>query len=882
MKKNRLVIVIGIFFLCNLWSVVEDKDVQSVLPVKNIQRRANVGGICTPYVDHNYYLYEGEAALLLAHNNPLFPPNCQYAPGTYDSKIIRVYEAKTFNFDGNTSLGPYLEPVLYAGVIIEAIAAGKTTIELKVNNAIPVSIPVVVLDPSSDYLEKMDKDAFFTSIDKDDLTVFNGLLQRGVSLSLVNENNETVLVALVKSGHIDLIQALVSKFSNTHNYLMMIKLLRIVVSQKNALAAALILQYIPLDVFKKFDTDGSLQNYVSLNAVVGAIEGERYTIALNVLRRGYPIASRLNEGGLNPLLSAIVHGNKEIALTCIEKFSAQDLGVTNLEGLTPLMVALQSWKSDHQQGEYQEVVEKLLAKMEAKDLVCKDRKAKTAWDYAIASTDPETVVLVKKYIQGKISFPAQEIVDRIQQFAPTGVWTVDLLEQAAQFIGTVQDLGSRDKNGNTALMLALQQKKHYVSQVLIQNIPFPVLVTVNRLNESALQLTQKWNEKKLVKLIMERIKKEERDYFYDGIEGTCSDCVYIPDLEKKRGIISVTACVKGVKGEKSGKQEVQVKPVSYVYNGGGRVTVLKQKVANVFYTARRLDEVFGLKDVKAVAQYGYKQRLHYTTAMAVMQLTPQEFSEVDPQGEIKKFVQETGYFAAAVESDLALAQALIAAHYDPNILNAYRQNPAMTAFQHKSVETGKKIFPLITASSYEQRDTAGNTLLMYVIEARQKDIATILLNAMTPADLIKPNKKGKTVYELLLTAGWKDLATILQQKASQLSLFYTALTQFAYVPNSQGNGGSFTKTDNGMTGAITCPNQLIYMSPAGGLATVVMNQPVNGVPWNTWAAQNGITLSALRSYSTMKPASSLGANVPSPFGGIQSGLQNSQNADESW
>ena len=871
MKKNSFVVVIGIFFLCNLLCVLEDRSVQSVLPAKNIQRRANVGGICNPYVDHNYYFYEGEVALFHPQSFPQYQAPWNSTTCLYDENIIRAYESRPLKFDGNETLGAYYGPFECEALVLEAIKVGKTDVTLIINGSISIKISVVVLNSADDYLEKMDKEAFFTAINKSDYAVFDALLQRGASLFLVNEKNETVVVALAKSGHIPLIRAAISQLYSLHDYSTIMDLLHALVAQDNAFAIVSLLQGFPLDVLKKSDSDGSLQNYINKNAVLAAIENNEYDMALSLLQQGYSIVSALNDKGLNPLLSAIIHGDEKIALKCIEIFSAQDLGVTDLQGHTPLMVALQSWKSDKEQKKYAEVVEKLLAKMEPKDLVCKDLLGKSAWDYSTVSSDPEFVVLVKKYIKGTVSLDAQEIVNRIQAFAPKGVWTTELLDQATQFIATIQDLGSRDAGGNTALMLALQQHKHYVSKLLIENTPFPLLVTVNRKNQSVLQIAQQWDHKKLVELIMKRIKNEEREYFYDGIEGTCSGCLYVPDLEKKRGVMSVVSCVKGVGGEKSSRQELQLGPLSYLYNGGGRLVVLDHPVANVFYTPRRLSEVFGMKDIKAAVQHGYKEKLTYTTALAFLQLTPREVSEVDPRGEIKEFVGKTGYFAAAVEHDPFLVQALITARYSTNILNIYEQNPAMTAFQHKSVEIGKKLFPLLASSSYGQQDTSGNTLLMYVIEAGQKDIATEILEAMNPVDLIKTNKKGKTVYEMLLTAQWKDLLEILRQKTSQLSLFYTALSEFSYVPNAQGNGGSFTKIDKGVTGAITAPNQLIYLSSTGKLATVAMNQPVNGLAWSKWTAQNGILISALKSYSTMRPASFLTPGLQSSLGQAKAG-----------
>ena len=854
MKINRFIGVLSFVFVCSIGAIIEDKDVTSVLSVHTLQRRANAGGICTPYIDHNYYLYEGEVALIPAQGNPLFPADTQYAACLYNDTIVRVYEAKTFSFDGNRNLGPYNAPNTYAGVIVEGVTPGKTIVEFKVNGtaSISFSINIVVLSRNDDYLEKMDKQAFFTAISQDELINFKALIERGVSLSLTNENGETVIEALAKSVHEDIVRYLAKYLYSIQDHSHMIELITSLIKEQNNWCAAIVLQYFPFESLQQLDTEGNFQIYAKTYAINEALENKDYTTVLNLLKQGYPVTSTLDNKGTNPLLSALMEGEIDIALKCIEHFSASDLSIANKDGLSPLMIVLQQWKSDKNRGKYKEITETLLAKMNHKDFSHKDLKGKTIWDYASESTDPDIVLLVKKYVHDKLDLSAQEIVNYIQTFAPSGVWNEDLINQVAQFMTTVKDLGARDAQGNTALMLALQQQREKVAKILAKHVPFPVLVTVNRKNQSALQMAQVTNHRGIVNVINERIAKEEKDYFYEGLEGTCSSCMYIPTLNRREGILSVASCVTGNKNEKSNTQEVLIKSMSYVYNGRGQVTVLNRKMEGVFYTARPLNEFFGADTLKEMVQQGYKHKFSYTTATAAMKLSESELSTIDPQGIIKKYIQKSGYFAAAVNHDLELVTALINRKYDPNVVNAYAQNPVMAAFQHKSIEIAKKLFPLIEVSKYGQRNYMGKTLLMYAIEARQKDMATKLLNGMKPEDLIKSDKKKATTYELLLTAGWNDLLEVLRKKAGHLSLFYTDSNQFSYVPNAQGTGGSYIFYNNRMSGLITVPNQVICPPELG---TVIINKSVAGVPWNTWAAQNGINLSALKSYSTMSPVS---------------------------
>lgn len=860
MKKNNYSIVISIAFFVHIWGITEDKDVQSVIPTQKIQKRANADSGCVAYVDNNYYLYEGEAALF----DPRMVVPVQGAWNstlvTYDPQIVRVYEVQQCQFDGNSSLGGYYyshqEPL--AALLLEGIKTGKTQVSIKINRNQAITIPLVVLDNSDDHLEKMDKQNFFEAIKNGDFIKFKILLQRGVSLDLVNENQENIITALSKNLHINLIRYLVEHLHRTNNHSKMIELLTSLIMAKHDWAAAIVLQYIPLSALKKIDAGDVFQEYIKVHAVNGALSANDYATALNLLRAGYPIVSTLDERGFNPLLYAVTQGYTKVALECIARFSSEELGIKSKEGMNALLIVCKNWTSDAEREKYYKVAHELLTKMNHQDILYRGPENKSAWDYATMSHDTELLVLMRQYVQGKMVLAPQQLINRLQEFAPTGVWTSNLITQAREFLGMIQDLGTKDENGNTALMLAIQQKRIMIARLLVKHISFEALVTVNRQDQSALDLAAQWKRKdNLVKDLIENIKKriasEERYYFYDGIEATCSECVYIPTLDKKAGIISAATCIKNGKGDQSKSQELYIKPKSYVYNGGGRIVSAAHKVAGVFYVARRVDQVFGVKDNKEALYYGYQNMLPYTTATVAMMFSDQELYAIDQQISIRQFVSKYGYFQAARYNDDALVRGLINNHYDPNVISEYNQNPAMTAFQYGHVDIGKKLFSMIIPTSYGQQDNLGNTLLMYVANHNQKEIAKKLIEYMSPADLVKVNKKGETAYGLLVKAKWLDLINVLQKKAANATLFYTTCSAFTYVPNDQGDGGVYTESDNGMSVKIPKPNQLVCNLPSGGLGTITISQNAQGIPLinPTDMFRYNIDFSAIKSYSTM-------------------------------
>lgn len=679
MKKNKLIIIIlGMFAVSNLVAVLEDSVVESVLPRDIMQKRANPGGKCSVYPDGKYYLYEGEACILWPISG-----NAEFnsATASYDSTILSVFACEPFQYE-STGVGPYVfSPARYQAIIVAGLNAGQNN--LKVSTVYPngtYNYMFEVISYDSTQLTVLDNSSLFTAIAKSDLATISNLIQKGVSLSQVNSNNQTAMQAVASTGNQSFIIAVAKLIQDPH---ILYDLMTSLVAQSSTTdlkyTISTIMQYMPSTSLKVLDTTGTLQAYCHENGVSGALLKEDFVLAQTLLEQGYIPDMTLDSTGSNPLLLGITKGQTAFVQQCVAVVPVGQLNQVGTDGLTPLMLILQIWNNDSKRSVYQPMVESLITKLNQAQISYKNAQGKTALDYAHLSQDPLVTIMLETYFKESISLTPQEIVDQLSRISPSSTWTPDLMHDGYQFLTTVKNVNEKDSAGNTALMLAIQQNKSTIAGMLATVFSFPALVTVNKQNQSALQIAQTANMQSVVKQIQTRISFDNNNYFYDGVSDISAGCFYIPSFFPQEGVFGFSdqTLSSGTKIEAS---EVRVRGGQYIYlNAAGKISNSLTPAPGVFYVARPMGESLGGTKYSTIMLEAFKSKLPYSVITAAVRVYKNVFDKLDTQYGIKKYIEEVGFFAALEQGDLAIITKLIKLGFKPKGYNKYKQNAAMAA-----------------------------------------------------------------------------------------------------------------------------------------------------------------------------------------------------------
>lgn len=869
MNKSQIKILLSFFLLSLQCGVIEDKDVISVLPEKRIQQHANIDGVCNLYSDGNYYLYEGEACILMPLGTETEEhPQWQSTQALYNSNILNVYEAHRCGFDG-PNLQTYSSNPLCDGLVIMGLKEGNDVLKVTLNNpSSSFSYKFIVINNNDTRLLTLDQEGLFSALAQRDIATLTKLIAKGLSLNQLNAQNQSAIELIAQTNDPVFVRKVAGLIKDSN---LLSELVRDIIGQKNSTPTLIagVLPYIPYTVIQTIDTDKKMQNYIAINGVSSAMYLNDRDLANAILAQGYPVSGVVNPFfKLNAFFLALKMSAFDIAIKCVDKMTMQDLQVPNLynsyiptltkkykTGLTPLQAVVETILYENRDDvkikksvsdllQLKIVLKKILQKIDSKALLYQSSAGDAIMIEDILNAKDQTLLrILEEYTYNSLSLTPQEIIKHLETIFPNNSWNNMQEKKASFFIQGIKNLGVQDAQGNTALMLAIKQNKMTIAKTLAQYMSFPELIKVNRQDNSALEMAQNMSHPDLIKIINTRIAKEQGDYFYEGFAETCSTPMYIPAIDKKKGIAATTGCLKVLGGQKSGAQEIQVKPTQYVYNGSGTLTVLSQKNKGVLYTAQAIKKIMGVKDLHTAALTGFNNKLPYFTASAFLQLSDAEKNEIDPQGTLKNYVQETAFFAAVECEDEALVKALLDAKYVlPTTLNKHKQNIVMAAFAHKLVGVAKTLFAGLSESDYGQQDDQGKTLIMYVIEAGDKATTEILIEKMQPSDLVKMSKYGRTTAYLLLTmARWQDLLEKLINKAENASLFYCNTPYFTYFPLANGNSGSLM-----LNSSMQNPSNFSSLIQIGQNEGIIIG-------WNNSVTRTqNIHAPGMRPYSTLK------------------------------